>query len=78
MSNKDRYICRLDFTKKSVIPRTLENLARHVGMKDDKPHIDWRKRHGFPEKMDDMRILNKTLPDIKQAILQDKDDFIRF
>ena len=79
MSNKDRYICavcKFDSTKKSEIQRTLESLARHIAMTDDKPHRDWRREHGLSGKMgDDMRVVNKKLYDIKQAILQDKDDF---
>lgn len=69
MNLKVRYTCPFD--SKHVVQRPLGDLARHMGMTDDKVHKDWRKKHGLPEKMDNMQSLNKMLFEITQAIIKD-------
>lgn len=71
---EDKYICPFD--SKHAVQRPLGDLAKHMGLKEDKLHEDWRKRHGLPAKME-MGSVNKKQFEIIQAIVDDKDTFHR-
>ena len=73
MNDTDRYTCPFD-SEEDTVERSEGDLAKHMGLKKDKLHKDWRKSHNLPENMD-MGTVNKNQFEIFIAIGKDRNLF---